>query len=172
MREPKFRKKSSKKLKSKHFRKKHSMRRTMKSKRRGGFPPQNQQNQQNKPTNPEPIRPSRQKASLQRPPSPDKNDDKNDDNDDKNDDNNDNNDNNNNNNNNNRQGGRYGISFFHGPKKPQNSVANEELYKPLLGEHHTKNAKTSKTSNPFIDRLQKTMRFFHKKQEKKQGKKR
>jgi hypothetical protein len=97
------------------------------------------------PPDPQPITPFRERdrRPRQRPPSP-------------------------------QQGGRYGIGFFHEPKKtkPRNSVANEELYKPLLGEHHTKNAKTSKTSNPFMDRLQKTMRFFHKKQEKKQGKKR
>ncbi len=170
MREPKFRKKSSKKLKSKHFRKKHSTRRT--NKLRGGSPPPNQQNQQNKPNNPEPLRPSRQKARLQRSPSPDNNNDNNNDNDNNN--NNNNNDNNDNNddktnNNNNRQGGRYGIGFFHGPKKPKprDSVQNEELYERLLGEHHTKNAKTSKTSTPFMDRLKKTMRFFHKKQGKK-----
>ena len=159
MREPKFRKKSSKKLKSKHFR-----RRT--SKRRGGntqsrlpspslkLPPGKRlvrgraahEAEYNPtadipenltpamPANPQPIMPFRERdrRPRRRSPSP-------------------------------QNGGRYGVGFFRDHKKPRDSVANEELSEPLLGEHHTENAKTS---NSFMDRLKKTMRFFNKNKEK------
>jgi len=64
---------------------------------------------------------------------------------------------------NNQNGGRYGPGFFRDHKKPRDSVANEELYERLLDEPHTENAKTS---NSFMDRLKKTMRFFNKNKEK------